>query len=533
MTPPDNEDSLDLGRRRLLAAAGIGTGALLMARRADAEDSMVPEGSRASTADPMTTPPVTGLHLQFGADASAEMTVSWHTLQRVGQPRVLLGRPDGKLEKTVAAQEASYVDAKSGQTVHAWHARIDGLKADTAYLYAALHDGAEPQFGTFRTAPRGRRPLRFTSFGDQGTPSVGKLFTPPAGVSLPAPTYVNDNLGSPAAGDTTLGVERLRPLFHLFNGDLCYANLAQDRVRTWSDFWNNNTRSARNRPWMPSPGNHENELGNGPIGYRAYQTYFSLPPAEGQDEVTRGLWYAFTAGSMRVVAIANDDVTYQDGGDSYVRGYSKGAQKAWLEKQLQAARADRAIDWLVVCMHQVAISTADKFNGADLGIREEWLPLFDRYGVDLVVCGHEHHYERSHPIRGRQSNKTLTPIPTATGTEVIDTTQGTVHMVIGGGGTSAPSNQLFFNPPCCRVITGVGERSAATGKRTPIYVTEEAPWSAVRNAARSYGFAAFDLDPGQHPGDFTTIQVTYYDVLGPDGQIAPFERFTLRRPRRD
>ena len=84
-------------------------------------------------------------------------------------------------------------------------------------------------------------------------------------------------IGSPAAGDTTLGVERLQPLFHLFNGDLCYANLAEDRVRTWWDFWENNSRSARKRPWMPSAGNHENELGNGPIGYRAYQTYFSVP----------------------------------------------------------------------------------------------------------------------------------------------------------------------------------------------------------------------------------------------------------------
>jgi hypothetical protein len=90
--------------------------------------------------------------------------------------------------------------------------------------------------------------------------------------------------------------------------------------------------------------------------------------------------------------------------------------------------------------------TADKFNGADLGIREEWVPLFDKYGVDLVVCGHEHHYERSHPIRGREENATLTPVPAATATDVIDTTKGTVHMVIGGGGTSAPSNTLFFNP---------------------------------------------------------------------------------------
>ena len=147
-------------------------------------------------------------------------------------------------------------------------------------------------------------------------------------------------------------------------------------------------------------------------------------------------------------------------------------------------------------MHQVAISTADKFNGADLGIREEWVPLFDKYGVDLVVCGHEHHYERSHPIRGRESNATLTPIPAATATDVIDTTKGTVHMVIGGGGTSVPSNQLFFNPPACRVITAVGEPDPKTGKRPPVYVQEHAPWSAVRNAAHSYGFAAFAVDPG-------------------------------------
>jgi 3',5'-cyclic AMP phosphodiesterase CpdA len=249
--------------------------------------------------------------------------------------------------------------------------------------------------------------------------------------------------------------------------------------------------------------------------------------------VTRGLWYAFTAGSVRVISIANDDVTYQDGGNSYVRGYSAGAQKAWLEKELAATRANRDIDWVVVCMHQVAISTVDKFNGADLGIREEWVPLFDRYGVDLVVCGHEHHYERSHPIRGSEANRTLTPKPAAVATDVIDTTKGTVHMVIGGGGTSVPSNELFFNPPACRVIVSVGTADPATGKRAPVYVKEDAPWSAVRNAAHAYGFAAFSVDPGAGPGGFTTMKVIYYDVVGPGGQLAAFETFTLRRPRRD
>jgi hypothetical protein len=66
-----------------------------------------------------------------------------------------------------------------------------------------------------------------------------------------------------------------------------------------------------------------------------------------------------------------------------------------------------------------------------------------------------------------------------------------------------------------------------------VYVQEAAPWSATRNAAHAYGFAAFTVDPGAGPGAVTTIKVTYYDVVGTGGQLAPFETFTLRRPRRD
>jgi hypothetical protein len=537
MTKPESEFDLELSRRRLLTAAGIVGGAAVAASLVGGEAAQAAEPTAPGapgSADPLTTPPVAGLHLQFGEDASSEMVTSWHTLQPVKNARVMLGTLKGQLDRVVAATEARYTDAKSGQVIYAYHAKLNQLKPNADYLYGALHDGAEPAFATFRTAPRGRAKFTFTSFGDQATPTVGRKYKPPEGVTIENPPFVNDNLGSPAAGDTVLGVERVQPLFHLLNGDLCYANIADDRVRTWWDFWTNNSRSAKNRPWMPAAGNHENELGNGPIGYQAYQTYFALPQTDGHTDTTRGLWYAFTAGSMRVVSLANDDIVYQDGGNSYVRGYSNGAQKAWLEKELATARANKNIDWVVVVMHQVAISTVDKFNGADLAIRQEWSPLFDKYGVDLVVCGHEHHYERSHPIRGAQQNQTLTPIPAATATDVIDTTKGTVHMVIGGGGTSAPSNKLFFEPLACRVITAVGdEPDPKTGKRAPVYVKEDAPWSAVRNAAHAYGFAAFTVDPGTKPGGNTTIQVTYYDVTGADGQLAKFETFTLKRPRRD
>ncbi|WP_432826905.1 purple acid phosphatase family protein [Dactylosporangium sp. CA-092794] len=473
-------------------------------------------------------PEVHGVHLQFGADSAREMVVSWTTPTSVRGAKVHLGTLSGGYGRTVEADTVHYADAKSGSEVLVHHARLTGLRPDTEYAYAAVHDGGTPLPGFFRTAPQGRARFTFTSFGDQGTPTLGKQTTPAGSTS---PIWVNDNLGSPAAGDVVAGVERIAPLLHLVNGDLCYANLSDDRVRTWSDWFVNNSRSARFRPWMPAAGNHENELGNGPIGYGAYQSYFKLPDAGGDTE-TRGLWYAFTVGSVRFISLNNDDICYQDGGNSYVRGYSGGAQRRWLEAELSRTRGNRDIDWIVVVMHQVVISTVDNFNGADRGIREEWVPLFDKYGVDLVVCGHEHHYERSLPIRGAQPNDTLTPIPVSTDLAVSDTSQGTVHMVLGGGGTSAPSNALFFEPAQCRVITGAGP-VGSNGKRPPIYVRENAPWSASRDKTHPYGFAAFTVDPGSHPGDQTRMAVTYYAVTGPFGALTPVDTFTLVRPRRD
>jgi len=126
--------------------------------------------------------------------------------------------------------------------------------------------------------------------------------------------------------------------------------------------------------------------------------------------VTRGLWYAFTAGSMRVISIANDDITYQDAGIPTSAGIQP-ARRSLLEGELAAARHDPVVDWVVVCMHQVAISSVDMFNGATSGFAKSGCRCSTKYGVDLVVCGHEHHYERSHPLRGRQANATLTPIP--------------------------------------------------------------------------------------------------------------------------
>jgi hypothetical protein len=83
------------------------------------------------------------------------------------------------------------------------------------------------------------------------------------------------------------------------------------------------------------------------------------------------------------------------------------------------------------------------------------------------------------------------------------------------------------------VVVAAGPPDAVTGRRPSIYVMEQAPWSAARNTSHAYGFAAFTVDPGTRVGGFTQIQVTYYDVVGADGEVTPFETFTLRRPRGD
>jgi 3',5'-cyclic AMP phosphodiesterase CpdA len=524
-TDPEKTDpSRGVSRRTLLttgaasalvgAGVGVGGAVLLQSRGGGLQPWLRPGSSDA--------PRVGGLHLQFGADASSEVVVSWFTGTPVTNPRAMLGVPGDGFGRTVPAETRTYRDAKSGTEVRVNHARITNLMPDTDYIYAAVHDGANPQLGALRTAPRGRGAFRFTSFGDQATPTLKNLV---------GRSYTSDNRGSPAAGDMTAAVERMAPLFNLVNGDLCYANLAADRIRTWSDWFENNSRSARYRPWMPAAGNHENESGNGPVGYGAYQTYFAVPDSGAEAEL-RGLWYAFTAGSVRLISLNNDDICYQDGGNFYVRGYSGGAQKRWLEHELASARADRGIDWVVVCMHQTAISTADRTNGADLGIRQDWLPLFDRYGVDLVVCGHEHHYERSYSIRGAAPTDTLTPQPVDTRADVIDTSRGTVHVVIGGGGTSVPSNGLLFDSPRCRVLTGVGDFDPALGVKRPTYVEEDAPWSAFRDRENPYGFVVFDVDSGRAGGS-TSMAATYYTLRGPFGDVMPVDRFTLTRPRTD
>jgi hypothetical protein len=562
-------DDSPLTRRQMLAGAGS-AGVLAVAGPVSVLGSARP--ARAASAGGAADGTPEQIHLTWGADPASSVTVSWASPAEATRPRVLLRR-GGDFGRTVTAIQRVYTDGINGETVWTYHAQITGLAPDTGYSYTVTADNdssSAPFSATFRTAPRGRAPFRFTSFGDLATPNTQWV------LSYGQSAYA------------VAAVESFSPLFHLLNGDLCYADLNPTvQPEVWRDFGNNNQSSAANRAWMPCPGNHEVEFNNGPQGFTSYLTRYMLP--DNGERWFRGRWYSFRVGSVLFISLDADDVVYQDAGafvagpdaltpaastgnppiepgtSFYIHGYSGGAQTAWLERTLRSARSDPSIDWIVAQMHQIACTSSATGNGSDLGIRQQWLPLFDRYQVDLVLNGHDHDYERSFPCRGFDNSAgtevatgaaaaTMRPHPvTAQDTGVFDTSQGTVHLVLGCGGTDAnlddygvdkadglPQAKVFTraNRPVATSTAGVFARAAADA-------VEDATWSARRDTATGYGIAVFDVDPGE-PGGMTSIKVTQYHALGADpvnpttgepGAPTPdyteFETFTLVRPRSD
>src|SRR5215510_1029494 len=75
--------------------------------------------------------------------------------------------------------------------------------------------------------------------------------------------------------------------------------------------------------------------------------------------------------------------------------YLDKAQLEWLEKQL----AGSGSDWKIVYFHHPLYSSGAT-HGSDVELRAILEPLFVKYGVNLVLAGHDHFYERIEPQKG-------------------------------------------------------------------------------------------------------------------------------------
>lgn len=620
--------------RRSVLRGAVGVGAVIVAGGVidlSARDKALaaPDPGNTTVPLPTTTEPEQ-LHLTWGADPKTQVTVSWAAPGTVKQPapslvfsdRPLSGENRGHVirlpepeplnqkETLVGPRSVSFTDGLSGFTTYHYHVPLDGLSPDTTYYYQVTDGAGTPSVagGNFTTAPAGRAKFRFSSYGDLGTP------TSESPVNVTGFTWgaegSNDTCVFEVDSTITASDGGPAPLFHLLNGDLCYADGAPANTPSvWRDFSVNVSRSAAFRPWMPTLGNHEYELGatakdgsasstefwNGAYGSGNYHARFLLPDnglTNYDGNRLRGMFYSFQIGTVLFVAVDADDVvlvgaggrsggspvTYNSGitvpagvdnatfeytGDLAFKekdvslvptGPQPNLQGLWLEKTLREGRSNPSVDMIVVWIHHPPIAASE--TGSDMGIRAAWVQLFDDHEVDLVLCGHNHCYERTYPLRGfdppsgtvteaftssldgktyevgdtidtrRPTVVTTTP-KTVGGVPAFNTARGTTYLTMGGGGASAAN--VFATDP----VTGL--------PRATVYVTtggadavEDAPWSAARDATDAHGYSYFDVDPGERPGE-TTITFQWFQIptVAPGTSITlpttPYEKFVFGR----
>jgi Purple acid Phosphatase, N-terminal domain/Calcineurin-like phosphoesterase len=413
-----------------------------------------------------------GVHLTYGADPRRRMAVSWATPSSVRRPRLELGT-DRHYGLTLGADSRSSKDV--GTVYH--HVDLSRLRPGTTYHYRLTHRGATPVTGTFTTAPKEPRAFRFAAFGDMGV--------------------------NRAAAQHVAMIGEQRPDFAFVVGDLCYADTsggtgaggpATQDFEVWDRWLRQIQPSAAAVPWMTTVGNHEMEAGNGELGYAGYLDRFSLP---GNGAPGAPVTYSFTYGNVGFVALDGNDASYEI---SRNNGYVGEELDSWLVRRLTRLRADPDIDFVVVGFHNCMYCT-NLVHGSDGGNRSRWEPIFDRFTVDLVVNGHNHCYERTHPVRGGFA------VREAPQGAVIDSSEGTTYLTAGGAGAA--------------VYDSGGMPTSYVTVEGGVRVPEATDWSSVVDNEHSIGFV--DVRPRNRHG-VARMKLT---ALSTSGTV--IDTLTLRR----
>lgn len=289
-------------------------------------------------------------------------------------------------------------------------------------------------------------------------------------------------------------VARIRPRFHLHAGDLCYADMTGHGQPTdafssgaWDQWLTQIEPVASSSPWMCATGNHEMESGFGSQGYDGYLNRFWVP---GGGAPGCPATYSFRYGNVGFVSLDSNDVSFEI---PHNLGYLGGRQSSWLEQRLAAFHTPGSgVDFVVVFFHHCVYSTSGA-HGSEGGVRENWVPLFDRYQVDLVVNGHAHVYERTSQLRHGQVTHHVER------SEHVDASVGTTYITAGGGGFRSDG--------------GFMQTGALVVQAHGVKQREQAPWSRPTRTTR-HSFLAVHVTPRSIVDGDATMLVTAVDLDG-------------------
>jgi Calcineurin-like phosphoesterase len=154
-------------------------------------------------------------------------------------------------------------------------------------------------------------------------------------------------------------------------------------------------------------GNHDMEKLN------IYTNHFDL----------REQYYSFNYYNVHLVALSTE-IAYKPFSSQY----------EFIENDLSRAASDSNIDWIVVYFHKQMYTSPSNHDDYPT-LRSTYHPLFNEYGVDLVLQAHNHNYERTFPIKFN-SNSPSNPLATTTNTDTYTDPDGQIFATIGTGGVS-------------------------------------------------------------------------------------------------
>lgn len=310
-------------------------------------------------------------------DTSAtRSTVLWAT-EESGTPTAEISSDGRSFAKVSGTSQRFSRDETRLLTPFSLHrVNFEELTENTQYFYRVSLDGVYLAQGRFRTAGSGPFVFNLISDSGQGTASQTVVARRVAAES--------DSAFLIHAGDVAY-FHGSHMDFQLNHFDIC--NFLLNSV-----------------PFFPVPGNHDYETEDA----RPYLSIHALPTATVPPQ-DAGRYYSMDWGSAHFVFL-DSNVPLQQAAQG------KGPMLSWLENDLKQTLQP----WRIAILHHSPYATG--LNSGDplsLLVRQHVTPILEANGVQVVLGGHEHSYQRTHPLR---SGAAVTP------------SAGTVYITAGGGG---------------------------------------------------------------------------------------------------
>ena len=306
------------------------------------------------------------------ADPAHSRVIMWQSDYAVKEP-VLEYRMEGKENgETVPVQAEKFTDG--GKNTWIYRARISGLEPGQTYGYR-IRDGKKATAWMSLKAFAGNT-FKALVFPDSQSAdySAWKATAQPAWQrNQDAQFFVN-------MGD------------QVDNG--------QDASQ-WNAWFDVVEPMAEKIPMATTVGNHETYDLNWKVRRpEAYMKLFNLPQNGYAQYPNR--FYSFTVGDVHFVVL---DTVFSEMKDLELNLEQDEIQ--WFRKDMEQNRQK----WNIVVMHKdplrYAFNPATGRTGRDEGIEQEgkvWMPLFDEYGIDLVLSAHLHTYRNRGHIRDFRHN---------------------------------------------------------------------------------------------------------------------------------